>query len=95
MTDLIEKWRNKEGVEEPEDYQPEMCPPSLAEDWTNTENPGNSDHGKWEWDLLVDLAYVADTNPHTVQDNVKTLLEAVLTEGEQEKVKKELRGDMR
>jgi len=92
--DLIEKWRTQEGLEEPENYQPEVCPPGLAEDWTNTDNPGNSDHGKWEWDLLVDLAYVADSNPHTIQDHVKTLLEAVLTEEDRETVKEDLRGGL-
>jgi hypothetical protein len=92
--DLIEKWRNKEGKEEPENYQPEVCPPGLAQDWTNTENPGNSDHGKWQWDLLVDLAFVADSNPNTVKDDVKTLLQAVLTDDEREKVREEIRGEL-
>lgn len=91
--DLIEKWRNKDSIEEPDNYQPRVCPPGLARDWTNTDNPGNSSHGKWEWDLLVDLAFVADSNPSTIQEDVKTLLEAVLTEKEEKKVKDELRGD--
>lgn len=81
--DLIQKWKRNNQVADsmPGDYQPEVCPPDQAEEWTNTENPGNSDHGKWEWDRLVDLAYVADSNPNTIQDGVKTLLEGLL-EGE-------------
>jgi hypothetical protein len=79
--DLIQKWRGREGPEEPENYQPEKCPPGLAEDWTNTENPGDSDHAKWEWDLLVDLAYIADSNPGTIRENVQELLTG-LTKGE-------------
>lgn len=88
--DLIEKWRDKEGIDEPDDYQPDVCPPGLAKDWTNTENPGNSDYSKWEWDLLVDLAFVADSNPNTIKEDVKTLLEAVLSEEEKERVREEV-----
>lgn len=77
MTDLIEQWRN-ESQDRPDDYQPEVCPPDQAEAWTNTRNPGGSDHGTWEWDLLCDTAYVADSNPTTVQENVKLLLTALL-----------------
>lgn len=76
-TDLIEKWRNQDDIEEPENYKPEVCPVGLAEDWTNTKNPGASDNSKWDWDLLVDLAYIGDTNPTTVQDGVETLLKAL------------------
>lgn len=92
-TDLIQKWKGNEAEEEPDNYQPEVCPPGLAKEWTNTENPGNSDHGKWEWDLLVDLSYVANSNPNTIKENVETLLKAVLTEEEKEKLRDKLRGE--
>lgn len=78
--DLVEKWRRNNRYDVPENYQPKVCPPDQAEVWTNTRNPGSSDYSKWEWDLLVDLAYVSDTTPNTVKDNVEVLLEGLSEE---------------
>lgn len=76
---LLEKWE-KDSTDTPEDYQPEVCPPEQAENWTNTENPGNSESAAWEWDLLVDLAYIADSNPTTIRENVEDLITGLTEE---------------
>lgn len=92
MTELETPWDDAGTT--PDNYQPDVCPPEMAEHWTNTRNPGTADYANWEWDLLVDLSYIADTNPSTIQENVKLLLK-VLKREERETLKRDMEEELR
>jgi len=57
-----------------------ICPPKVAEMWTNTRVVGAREKGsKWDNALLCDIAYVAGSNPATIKQIVRDLLRGLVT----------------